>query len=159
MSQVDVDVRWAKKGEESFFGYKSHVKCDSESKIIVAFSVMDASVYDGLEFVGLIDEKDEDVKVDSAYVGDYRDEILRLFSGVRVHICDRVYRNKPLSEAEKVGSRVIARVRARVEHVFGYMTRFMVGISCRVHGLGRVGRGVACKNLAYNLCRFMFLVG
>ncbi len=55
LAQTDVDARWTKKGEESFFGYKNHVKCDSESKIIVAFSVADVSVYDSLEFVGLVD--------------------------------------------------------------------------------------------------------
>jgi len=42
---------------------------------------------------------------------------------------------------------------------FGYMTRFMVGVSSRVHGLARVGRDVASKNLAYNLRRYVFLVG
>jgi len=159
VAQTDVDARWTKKGEESFFGYKNHVKCDSDSKIITAFSVTDASVHDSQEFVGLIDEKDRDVKADSAYIGDYRDELLRLFPDVNVHVCSRAFRNKPLTEEEKVGNRVIARVRARVEHVFGYMTRFMAGVSSRVHGLGRVGRDVASKNLAYNLRRYMFLVG
>jgi hypothetical protein len=85
--------------------------------------------------------------------------ILRLFPGVRVHVCSRAYRNKPLTEDETVGNRVIACVRCRIEHVFGYMTRFMAGITCRVHGLGRVGWEVACKNLAYNLKRYVFLVG
>ena len=64
-----------------------------------------------------------------------------------------------LSEEERVGNRLISCVRARVEHIFGYMTRFMAGISCRVHGFGCVCCEVACKNLAYNLRRFMFLVG
>ncbi len=32
-------------------------------------------------------------------------------------------------------------------------------LTCRVHGLGRVGREGASKNLAYNLRRYMFLVG
>ncbi|MDR1993936.1 MAG: hypothetical protein LBQ98_10690 [Nitrososphaerota archaeon] len=38
-----------KKGDDSFFGYKDHVKCDSDSKIITNFSVVDASVHDNLE--------------------------------------------------------------------------------------------------------------
>jgi hypothetical protein len=62
------------------------------------------SVHDSREFVVLIDEKDEAVKVDSAYVGDYKDEILRLFLGIRVHVCARAFRNKPLTEEEKVGN-------------------------------------------------------
>jgi hypothetical protein len=106
----------------------------------------------------LIDEKDEDVKVDCGYVGDYVDEVLRLFPGIRVHVCARAYRSKPLTEEEKAGNRLIARVRARIEPVFGYMVRFMAGIFCRVHGLDRVGREIACKNLAYNLRRFMFFL-
>ena len=84
---------------------------------------------------------------------------MRLFPSVRVHVCSRAFRNKPLTEEEKAGNRFIARVRARIEHVFGYMTRFMAGVSSRVHGLARVGRDVATKNLAYNLRRYMFLVG
>ena len=67
-----MDAHWTKKGEESFFGYKNHVKCDSDSKIITGFSVTDASVHDSQEFVGLVDEKDRDVKADSAYIGVYR---------------------------------------------------------------------------------------
>jgi len=159
LAQTDVDARWTKKGEESFFGYKNHVKCDSESKIIVAFSVADVSVYDSLEFVGLVDEKDCDVKADSAYIGTYRDELLRLFPGVRVHVCSCAYRNKSLTFEEKEIDRLIARVLCRVVHVFGYMTRFMGGVCLCVHGLGRVGRDVASKILAYNLRRYMFLVG
>ena len=48
LAQTDVDVRWAKKCGESFFGYKNHVKCDSDSEIITGFSVTDASVHDSV---------------------------------------------------------------------------------------------------------------
>jgi IS5 family transposase len=64
-----VDARWTKKGEELFFGYKNHVKCDSESKIIMGFSVTGVSVHDCQKFVGLVNEKVQDVKVDCGYVG------------------------------------------------------------------------------------------
>jgi len=52
LAQTDEDACWTKKGEETFFGYKNHVKCDSDSKIIAAFNVTDASVHDSQEFVG-----------------------------------------------------------------------------------------------------------
>ncbi len=32
--QKDVDARWTKKGNQTFFGYKNHVKTDSKSKIV-----------------------------------------------------------------------------------------------------------------------------
>ena len=79
MAQTDLDARWTKKGDESFFGYKNHVKCDSDIKIIVAFSVTDASVYDSLEFVGLIDGKGEDVWVGCGCVGVYEERFCGCF--------------------------------------------------------------------------------
>ena len=104
MSQIDVDARWTKNGDESFFGYKNHVKCDSDIKIIVAFSVTDASVYDSLEFVGLIDGKGEDVWVGCGCVGDYMEEVLWLFFGVWVYVCFRVFCNRFLSVGVRVGN-------------------------------------------------------
>jgi hypothetical protein len=30
----DIDARWTKKNDETFFGYKNHAKADTKSKII-----------------------------------------------------------------------------------------------------------------------------
>jgi IS5 family transposase len=112
-AQIDMDARWAKKNNESFFGCKDHVKCGSDSKTITNFSVADASVHDSQEFVGLIDEKDNEVKADSGYVGeDFRKEILKKHPHIELHICARAFRNKPLSDRDKEKNRAIARVRA-----------------------------------------------
>lgn len=159
-AQIDMDARWAKKNNESFFGYKDHVKCDADSKIITDFSVTDASVHDSQEFVGLIDGKDNEVSADSGYVGDgFRDKIREKHPHIRLRICARAYRNTPLSDEDKAKNKGISHTRARVEHIFGYMTRFMAGITSRVHGLERVKRDVAAKNLAYNLRRYVCVVG
>lgn len=159
-AQMDMDARWTKKGDESFFGYKDHVKCDSESKIIVDYSVTDASVHDSQELEKLIDKKDNDVKLDSGYVGEeLLRRILAKFPDLKIHVCARAYRNKPLTDEEKAENKKISHVRARIEHIFGYMTRFMSGITTRVHGIDRVKRDIAAKNLAYNLKRYVCLVG
>ncbi|MDR3185574.1 MAG: transposase, partial [Christensenellaceae bacterium] len=42
VAQTDMDARWTKKNDDSYFGYKDHIKCDSDSKIITDFSVTDA---------------------------------------------------------------------------------------------------------------------
>jgi len=39
------------------------------------------------------------------------------------------------------------------------MTRFMSGITSRVHGLERVTRDVTAKNMAYNLKRYVCIMG
>jgi IS5 family transposase len=160
MSQMDMDARWTKKGDESFFGYKDHVKCDSESKVITNFSVTDASVHDSQEFVELVDEKDKDVKLDSGYAGEeYQEELSERFPGIQIHVCARAYRNKPLTEEEKRNNKEISKTRSRIEHIFGYMTRFMAGITCRVHSYERVKRDITAKNMAYNMKRFVCIAG
>jgi len=159
-AQMDMDARWAKKGDESFFGYKDHVKCDSDSKIITDFSVTDASVHDSQELVGLIDEKDNDLKLDSGYVGeDLQKEILSSFPNIKINVCARAYRNTPLTDEDKAKNKIIAHTRARIEHIFGYMTRFMAGITSRVHGIDRVKRDITAKNLAYNIKRYVCIAG
>ena len=159
-AQMDMDARWTKKGDDSYFGYKDHVKCDSESKIITGFSITAASVHDSQEFVGLVDEKDNDLKLDSGYVGEeYQKEILAKFPHIKIHVCAKAYRNTPLTEEDKIKNKMIARTRARIEHIFGYMTRFMAGITSRVHGIARVSRDITTKNLAYNLKRYVYIMG
>ena len=159
-AQMDIDARWTKKGDESFFCYKDHVKCDSDLKIITDFSVTDASVHDSQELVGLVDEKDNDLKLDSGYVGeDLQKEILARFPHIKINICARAYRNTPLTDEDKAKNKIIAHTRARIEHIFGYMTRFMAGITSRVHGLARVNRDITTKNLAYNIKRYVCIAG
>ena len=37
---------WAKKNDETFYGYKNHVKIDDKSKLIDTYMVSDTSVHD-----------------------------------------------------------------------------------------------------------------
>jgi IS5 family transposase len=46
LRQKDTDARWTKKNDEKHYGYKNHVKVDKTSKLIVTYSVTDASVHD-----------------------------------------------------------------------------------------------------------------
>jgi IS5 family transposase len=159
-SQLDMDARWTKKNDESYFGYKNHAKCDSESKIITAFSVTDASVHDSQECQGLIDDKDENISLDSAYIGkELREKVLAKYPHIKLNVCARAFRNTPLSEEDKSANRVIAHTRARIEHIFGYITRFMAGLTSRAHGIERVRRDITSKNMAYNIKRYVCIMG
>ena len=51
--QKDTDARWAKKGDETHYGYKDHAKVDNITKIIVDFTVTPASTHDVIEFEDL----------------------------------------------------------------------------------------------------------
>ena len=155
-NQIDFDARWVKKGNESFFGYKDHVKCDRESKIITDFTVTDASVHDSQELIELVTKEDDTVDLDSGYVGeDLKKAVLEKCPDVELNICARAYRNRHLSEEEKAINKIISHRRCRIEHIFGYMTRFMGGMTLRCHGIKRAYRDICNKNLAYNLKRFV----
>ena len=43
--------------------------------------------------------------------------------------------------------------------IFGYMTRFMGGMTLRCHGIKRAYRDICNKNLAYNLKRYVCIAG
>ncbi len=157
-NQMDFDARWAKKGNENFFGYKDHVKCDKDSKIITDFTVTDASVHDSQELINLVNRDDKAVDLDAGYAGeDLKQAVLEEFPDVELNVCARAYRNRPLSEEEKAINKIISRRRCRIEHIFGYMTRFMGGLTLRCHGIKRAYRDICNKNLAYNLKRAVFL--
>jgi len=48
LAQKDVDARWTKKNNATFYGYKNHVKADTRTKLIEKYIVTDASVHDCL---------------------------------------------------------------------------------------------------------------
>jgi len=160
LEQKDTDARWTKKGNELHYGYKDHVKVDNKSKIITDFTVTPASVHDVDEFEGLIDITDREAWLDSAYASeDHVKRIKEKYPEIILHICERAYKNRPLTEAQKDSNRVKSKVRARVEHVFGYMTRFMGGIFIRTIGKERAEREICGMNLAYNIKRAVFFGG
>lgn len=134
--QKDIDARWTEKNGEKHFGYKDHVKVDSDSKMIVDFSVTDAAVHDSQAIVDLIDDKDNVLNADSAYTGkELHDKIREKNPDIILNIHEKGYRNKPLSEEQKASNKEKSKVRARVEHVFGHMTNSMGGMTTRVIGI------------------------
>jgi len=159
LEQKDTDARWTKKGNEVHYGYKDHAKVDNKSKIIVDFTVTPASVHDVDEFEGLIEINDREAWLDAGYASE--DHVARIkakYPNIILHICERAYRNKPLTDEQKESNRVKSKVRARVEHVFGYMSRFMGGITIRTIGIQRAEREICGMNLAYNIKRAVFLL-
>ena len=153
--QKDTDARWTIKNKERHFGYKDHVKVDAESKLITSYSVTDASVHDSQALIGLIDEKDKVLYADSAYSGNPIAE--ELPEGIENQIHAKGYRNRPLSEKQKAENKRKSKTRSRIEHVFGYMTGTMQGITVRSIGIARAMFNIGLTNLVYNLCRYEIL--
>jgi IS5 family transposase len=158
-SQKDVDARWAKKGDETHYGYKDHVKADRDTKLVVAHEVTPASTHDSQAFISLVDNRDHQIWADSAYQGgELHDQVrARAAHNVVLHVNEKGSRGHPLSDDQKTANKERSRVRVRVEHVFGHMTSSMAGISVRCVTLRRAATACALKCLVYNMRRYEYL--
>lgn len=154
MEQKDVAARWAKKGQEVHYGYKNHVKADRTTKLIEDYEVTDASVHDSQTVEDLVETGDGIVHADSAYTGEAIETILE-GHGVKGEICEKGYRNHPLTKAQKKRNHKKSKIRVRVEHIFGFMTNTMKdGLKMRWIGMPRITAEIGLLNLVYNLARY-----
>jgi len=153
----DTDARWAKKKNETHYGYKDHVKVDKDSKIIVDFAVTSANVHDSQRMADLLSKDDREAWLDSAYAGkELEEEVREKNPEIILHINEKGQKNKPLTEERKKNNREKSKVRARVEHPFGQMTN-AGGLFIRCIGKRRAEAAICLKNMAYNIGRFSFL--
>jgi IS5 family transposase len=159
LRQKDMDARWTKMNNQTHYGYKDHIKADRDSKLIVNYVVTNAAVHDSQEAAELIDKKDKCVHMDSAYNGESILQAIRQKNKhVRLSIQQKGSRKHPLSNMAKAMNRRRAKIRCRVEHIFGHMRVSMGGLGIRCIGLERAQTIIGLKNLAYNLSRFSTLV-
>jgi len=151
----DIDARWTKKNGETFYGYKNHAKVDTKSKFIKTYRITDASVHDSQVLDDLLDEKDkdQDLYADSAYTGKDQDEIIAKYE-MKNKVHEKGYRNQPLTEDQKASNTKKSKIRARVEHVFGFMEQSMHGLVLKSVGMVRAIGIIGLINLTYNLFRY-----
>lgn len=155
LRQKDTDARWTRKGNRSYYGYKDHVKADADSKLITDYTVTHAAVHDSQPMPKMINETDKAVYADSAYWGKVVAEALP--ETVENHIHERGTKYAPLTEEQKASNKRKSKIRCRVEHIFGFMTGAMHGITVRSVGMARAEFNIGLTNLIYNLCRYEFL--
>lgn len=150
IAQKDTEASWTKK-KETHYGYKNHIKADVDSKLITEYSVTTAATHDSNEFTKFLNETDRVVYADSAYTGK------EIPSYIQAEVCEKGYRNKKLTEEQKENNRRKSKVRCRVEHIFGFMTNTMRGITVRSKGMKRARMNVGLTNLVYNFFRYAYL--
>jgi IS5 family transposase len=154
LAHKDLDARWTKKHNDTYYGYKNHIKADTGSKLIDNYEVTDASVHDSQPLGNLLDEKDkgQTLHADSAYTGE---EIEGMVSELEMinQIHEKGYKNKPLTVDQKEKNRTKSTKRARVEHIFGFIETSMKGTYIRTIGMARAKANIGITNLTYNICR------
>lgn len=127
------------------------------NKIILSYDTTSAEVHDSKGFEGLLDEKDEgkDLYLDAGYVG--QEEIVKQHK-MNPIICEKGYRNRPLTKEQKSDNRKKSKTRCLVEHVFGFEEQTMRGLVVRTVGLIRAKANVALTSLVYNISRYTQII-
>jgi transposase, IS5 family len=148
----DTDATWTKKNSETFYGYKNHIKADVGSKLIDKYAVSEASLHDSQALKELLSDEDAGQKLfaDSAYVG--QEEAVEK-AKMENFIHEKGYKNRPLTDEQKKNNQGKSRIRARVEHIFGFVETSMHGTYMRCIGVKRAKVVIGLTNLTYNICR------
>ena len=73
--------------------------------------------------------------------------------GIETVVCEKGYRNHPLTEEQKKNNRTKSKIRCRVEHVFGFIEQSMKGFILRSVGMIRAKSNIFLTCLVYNIDR------
>ncbi len=159
LAHKDVDARWTKKNNVSFYGYKDHIRTDAATVLITDYVVTDAAVHDSQVLTQLVGKNDggKTLWADSAYKSAQTDQKLRDWK-INNQIHEKAARSRPLTKEQKNHNRQKSKIRCLVEHVFGHIQTSMQGPELAYIGLKRISSGVGLANLAYNMCRFTQLI-
>jgi IS5 family transposase len=154
LAQKDINARWTKKNNTTFYGYKNHVKADTKTKFIVDYVVTDASVHDSQTLENLLSAKDkkQELYADSAYTGEEQEKTIKKYK-MKNKVHEKGYRNAPLTVKQKESNTEKSRTRARVEHIFGFVENSMNGSIIRTIGIVRAEAKIGMMNLVYNIFR------
>jgi len=135
-------------------GDKNHIKCNAQSKLIECYTVTSASVHDSQPLRELLTKEDGRLHGDCAYRSAKVDEELRQRGMVNC-LHEKSHRDRPLTKRQQQANTKKSRIRARVEHIFGFQVHQMRANWIRTIGKKRAQRSIGLSNLVYNLFRYV----
>lgn len=132
----DPDMHQTKKGQQWYFGMKTHVGVDSQTKMIHAVVATAANVADSEVLGDLLHGEETRVWGDQAYRG--QGETIRRHAPKAADFTNRRYRLRGVvDEIERARNRTKSRVRAKVEHAIGVIKRVFGFVKVRYRGLDK----------------------
>jgi IS5 family transposase len=159
LRQKDTDAKWTRKENRNYFGYKNHIKADSKTKLITGYIATAASVNDGKVIGELLTRKEDGgqcLYADSAYRSEWIEEMCRQ-KNIKSRIQEQGYRHKKLTGVQRQLNKKKSKIRARVEHIFGFMTNSMNEMYLQYRNFIRNRAAIGLMNLTYNLFRLVQL--
>lgn len=154
MSQKDIDARWYIQKGKAYYGYKNHIKADIGSKLITSYEVTPANVLEPDVLPFLIDKEDRGQKLygDKAY---YQKDIEELLASEKIisKIHEKGCRHQKLTPKQEAHNKRKSKIRARIEHIFGFMSNSMNRMYLRCRSINRIEASIGLMNITYNLFR------
>jgi IS5 family transposase len=132
----DPEMSSTKKGNDWYFGMKAHVGVDAQSGIVHSLETTTAKTHDSQVWDDLLHGKETSVWADKGYVSAARETA---FSGVGKFwgVMRKAPKGSGLHPIDEDINRIIAKVRARVEHPFRVIKRQFGYIKTRYRGLAK----------------------
>lgn len=155
--QIDTDARSTAKNGKKHFGYKGHVGVDVESKIIRKRTFTPANVHDSQEMEHLMSGDEKSVWADKAYPRE-RDKRAAREMGIYYGVLDKGKRGHGLSGKQKKRNKQKSKVRAAVEHPFGFMRKKLKVSVLSAKNRMRNALRFDMWCIIHNLCRAAFLL-
>jgi len=154
--QKALNSTWTKKHGKRHFGYKLSINVHKKYNFIRKIETDTACTHDSQHFDNVFDTSNSsrDVYADRGYPCEAREAWLKRndFSN---RIQRKTKRNQPLSEAPKRHNHRIAKIRARVEHVFAAIEQMGGKLICTV-GQARANFAMTMMAACYNLKRLVY---
>jgi IS5 family transposase len=155
-STKDKAAGYTKKHGRIYHGYKGHIATDRNG-IIKDYRFDTASVHDSKHIDDMVENERHSVWADSAYMDKARKARLEergVFCGIIVR---RVRGQKVLTQSQKWHNRLVAGIRAVVEHPFAWMKNAGYGRT-RYRGMRRNALDFGLHVIAYNWKRSFSLM-
>ena len=146
----DPDMHQTRKGNQWYFGMKTHIGVDNQTKLIHSVAVTAANVHDSQLLGDLLHGDETHVWGDSAYAGQKK-LLYEQAPQAKDFTQKKGSRYRQLTEAEQSANRYKSKVRSRVEHVFGVMKRQFGFTKVRYRGLDKNAQCVFTKCALVNL--------
>jgi IS5 family transposase len=157
LRQKDSDAQWVTHNGKNYFGYKNHIKADSKTKLITGYKATTANIHDSEVIDELVDEKEDGgqpLYADSAYRSEAIEQMCRE-KKIKSNIHEKGYRGNPLTKRQQQRNRKKSKIRARIEHIFGFMTNSMNEMYLHYRNFVRNRAAIGLMNLTYNLFRLV----
>lgn len=133
----DPEMSSTKKGNDWYFGMKAHVGVDADSGIVHSLETTTAKTHDSQIWDELLHGKETSVWADKGYVNAGREAIFTKDGNAFWGVMRKAPEGGELDELDAQINRIIAKVRAKVEHPFRILKRQFGHVKTRYRGLAK----------------------